>query len=323
MYPKQKTSPGNGIFMSSSSPHISVLLTEVLSAFEGQNLHVFADATLGAGGHSAAILEAHPELERLIGIDQDSAALTIARQRLAAYKDKVQFIAGNFNEAIGQIPSQRKLDGILFDLGVSSMQLNQGEKGFSFMRDGPLDMRMNSEGDFTAEDVVNTYSEQELGRIFRDYGEEKQWRAAARTIVSARAQRPIRTTQELVAVLRPVLFWKKKGVNPLTLIFQALRICVNRELEVLEKTLPKAIDLLATGGRMAVISFHSLEDRIVKNCFRFAASDKHDTSGWGGVFLDKTPTVKILTRKPIEPSSEEIEINPRSRSAKLRVIEKL
>lgn len=308
-----------------SSQHVSVLLHEVLSAFEGRKLHLFADATLGAGGHSAAILEAHPEIEQLIGIDQDPVALDIARKRLAPYKDKVKIIAGNFDEAISQLPLQgiTKLDGILFDLGVSSMQLDLSEKGFSFMRDGPLDMRMNPEEGFTAADLVNTYSEQELGRIFRDYGEERQWRAAAKAIVTARSKQPIRTTHELVAVLRPVLFWKKKGVNPLTLIFQALRICVNRELEVIEKTLPKAIEQLASGGRMAVISFHSLEDRIVKNCFRFAASDKQDTSGWGGVFLDKTPTVKIITRKPIEPTSEEIEINPRSRSAKLRVIEKI
>lgn len=303
-----------------STQHLSVLPTEVLAAFEGLKLHIFVDATLGAGGHSAAILEAHPEIEQLIGIDQDPVAMEIARQRLVPYKAKVKLIAGNFDEAVLQIP---KIDGILFDLGVSSMQLDQPEKGFSFMRDGPLDMRMDPERDLTAANIVNTYSEQELGRIFRDYGEERQWRAAAKAIVAARSQQPISTTHQLVAVLRPVLFWKKKGMNPLTLIFQALRICVNRELEVVEKTLPRAIDQLVSGGRMAVISFHSLEDRIVKNCFRFAASDKQDTSGWGGVFLDKTPTVKIITKKPVEPSLEEVEINPRSRSAKLRVIEKI
>lgn len=302
--------------------HISVLLPEVIHAFAGKQLRVFVDATLGAGGHAAAILETHPEIELFIGIDQDPVALEIARKRLTAFAGCTKFIAGNFEQGTSQLPIG-KVDGFLFDLGVSSMQLDQPEKGFSFMREGPLDMRMNPEGQLTAADIINTYSEKELGQIFRDYGEEKQWRAAARAVVTARSLQPIKTTLELAAVLRPVLFFKKKGINPLTLIFQALRICVNRELEVIEKTIPKAIDLLANEGRLAVISFHSLEDRIVKNCFRFAASDKYDTSGWGGVFLDKTPQVKIITKKPIEPSEQEVEANPRSRSAKLRVVEKI
>lgn len=310
---------------SPTTPHISVLLPEVLAAFKDLRMRVFVDATLGAGGHSAAILEAHPELEMLVGIDQDPTALEIARKRLSPWNDKTILISGNFEDIATDLAARgiSTVDGILMDLGVSSMQLDLAEKGFSFMRNGPLDMRMDPEGSLTAADVINTYSERDLGAIFRDYGEEKQWRTAARAIVAARSQKPILTTHELVAVLKPVFFWKKKGINPLTLIFQALRIYVNHELDVLQKVIPEAIELLVKGGRLGVISFHSLEDRIVKNGFNFAASDKYDTSGIAGVFLDKTPVVKVITKKPIAPSLEEIDINPRSRSAKLRVIEKL
>jgi 16S rRNA (cytosine1402-N4)-methyltransferase len=217
-----------------------------------------------------------------------------------------------------------KADAILLDLGVSSMQIDRAEKGFSFSQDGPLDMRMNPESLLTAEEIVNTAEEGVLGRIFRDYGEEKQWRAAARAIVRAREKGPITTTRQLVEVLSPLIYKKKgKNINPMTLIFQALRIAVNRELDVLEQALPICVDILVPGGRLAVITFHSLEDRIVKNFFRFCASDKYNTSGIGGVFMDKAPTVKVVTRKPIVPTDREVEMNPRSRSAKLRAIEKL
>lgn len=306
--------------------HISVLRNEILQFFSDQPLNLFVDGTLGAGGHSVAILESHPEIKMLIGIDQDPVALGIAGQRLAQWNDKLNLISGNFEDLKKVLHNNgiSKVDGLLFDLGVSSMQLDQPEKGFSFMRQGPLDMRMNPEGEISAADIVNTWSETELGRVFRDYGEEKQWRTAARSIVFAREKKPILTTQDLAEALRP-LFSKarKKDINPLTLVFQGLRICVNRELDVLEKMLPDAIDLLNTGGRLAIISFHSLEDRLVKNAFRFAASDKVDTRGVGGMFLDKDPIVKILTKRPIVPTEEEIRQNPRSRSAKLRVIEKL
>lgn len=313
----------NGFTM--STPHTSVLMSEVLHIFEEQRLRIFVDGTLGAGGHAQAILEAHPELEMLIGFDQDPEALQIARNRLEPWSKKVHFIPRNFSDMPQVLHSLKipKVDGILLDLGVSSMQLDQAERGFSFMREGPLDMRMNPEQKLTAAEVVNEWSQDELGRIFREYGEEKQWRAAARAIVTARNMQPIRTTQELVAVLRPMFSWKKTGINPLTLVFQALRICVNHELEVLENILPKAIDLLVTGGRFAVISFHSLEDRLVKEAFRFAASDKQHTSGLAGLFLNKDPIVKILTKKPISATEDEVERNPRSRSAKLRAVEKL
>jgi 16S rRNA (cytosine1402-N4)-methyltransferase len=311
--------------MATTSPHYSVLLKEIIDFFDQKQIIHFVDGTVGAGGHAQAVLTAHPEIQTYFAFDQDPTALNLTKERLLKWKDKVQFIASNF-ENMDKILREHHVDtvdGILLDLGVSSMQLDQAEKGFSFMREGPLDMRMDPKGDLTAEMIVNTWSEQEIGKVLRDYGEEKQWKQAARTIVRARTEKPITTTKQLADVLMPIFRKPFKSINPLTLIFQGLRICVNRELEVLEKILPLAISRLKPGGILAVISFHSLEDRIVKNIFRFAASDKHNTSGIGGVFLDKTPEVKILTKKPLQAEDEELAENPRSRSAKLRVIEKL
>jgi 16S rRNA (cytosine1402-N4)-methyltransferase len=308
-----------------TSPHDSVLLSEFLHYFEGVRIHTFVDGTLGAGGHSAALLEAHPEIKLLIGFDQDPDALTIAQERLKPWKSKTRFIRANFASMKQhlEIKDIGPIDGILLDLGVSSMQLDRPEKGFSFSKSGPLDMRMDPTNTLTAEEIVNTWSEQELAKIFRDYGEEKQWRTAARAVIRARDTAPLKTTRELVDALYPALQYKaKKGIHPLTLVFQALRLAVNRELEVLEKALPEALSLLAPFGRLAVITFHSLEDRIVKNYFRFSESDKWSTSGIGGMFLDKEPEALILTKKPIGPSEKEILANPRSRSAKLRVIQK-
>ncbi len=309
-----------------SFPHYPVLLTEVIQAFEPVELQVVVDGTLGAGGHAESLLKAHPEIQYYIGIDQDPQALALAAQRLQPWASKVIFKHGNFAQ-FDNVLKELSLpppNAILVDLGVSSMQLDQPIRGFSFMHEGPLDMRMDPTLPLTAADIVNTWSEQELGRIFRDYGEEKQWRVAARTIVQARQDRLFTTTSDLKAVLIPVLArYAKKGIHPLTLVFQGLRICVNRELEVLETFLPKALDILAPKGRLAVISFHSLEDRIVKTQMRLAASDKWETSGLGGLFQDKDPTVKVLTKKPIEAGEEEVQLNPRSRSAKLRVVEKL
>lgn len=305
-------------------PHVSVLFNEVMEAFHEINLEVFVDGTLGAGGHAEGLLKNHPEIKRYIGFDQDPQALEIAKQRLVEWPS-LEVINKNFQHLDAELNKKglTKVDGLLLDLGVSSMQLDQPEKGFSFMRDGPLDMRMDPSNPLTAEVIVNTWTEKEIGQVLRDYGEEKQWRSAARAIVQARLSQPITTTLQLSETLLPILGWKaKKGINPLTLSFQGLRIAVNRELEVLEAVLPKAIERLRPGGRLAVISFHSLEDRIVKNFLRFAADDKYDTSGIGGVFLDKEPTVDLVTRKPITASEEEIKTNPRSRSAKLRVVTK-
>ncbi len=308
-------------------PHASVLLDELLHYFDQRQLRYFVDATLGAGGHSEAFLKAHPEIELLIGIDQDPVARDIAAKRLAPWQERVRIVPGNFSTLethLSQLGID-KVDGIIFDLGVSSMQLDQPEKGFSFMREGPLDMRMDPANPLTAAEIVNTWPEGDLARIFRDYGEEKRWRYAARAIVQARQMQPFTTTLQLGDFLRQTLYIPKhkKGIHPATLIFQALRICVNGELQAIETALPAAIRHLAAGGRLGIISFHSLEDRIVKNLTRFAASDKMDTSGLGGgLFLDKEPEVNMITKKAVVASSEEIEKNPRSRSAKLRVIEK-
>ncbi len=308
-------------------PHHPVLLNEVVQALEPVVLKVMIDGTVGAGGHAQALLESHPEIEHYLGIDQDPQALALAQERLKPWAHKTTFKHGNFRQFdlyLEELGWPRP-DGILLDLGVSSMQLDQAERGFSFMREGPLDMRMNPETELNAATIVNTWSEQELGKIFRDYGEEKHWRLAARLIVQAREQRLLETTKDLSNLLWPVLArYSKKSIHPLTLIFQALRICVNQELEVLEQFLAKAMDCLAPKGRLAIISFHSLEDRMVKTQMRLAASDKWETSGLGGgLFRDKKPTVALMTKKPIEPSEEECQLHPRSRSAKLRVVEKL
>jgi len=306
--------------------HISVLRDQVLSLFEDVPLNTYIDGTLGAGGHAHAILERYPKIESFIGIDQDEDAILIAKKKLECWGDKVIIHRGNFAEIIPQLLEQGiRVDGILLDLGVSSMQLDRAERGFSFMRDGPLDMRMDTSASLTAAEVVNTWSLRDLEKVFRDYGEEKRWRGAARAVVEARKEGPITTTKQLGNVLFPVLHqWKKgKAINPLTLVFQGLRICVNRELEVIEETLPLCIELLRPGGRLAVITFHSLEDRIVKKLFRYSASDKAETSGFGGVFIGKDPLVKDITRKPIVATDEEIALNPRSRSAKMRSVERL
>jgi len=308
-----------------NSPHLSVLKEEILTAFADRKLAVFVDGTLGAGGHSKAILNAHPDIIKLIGIDQDPEAMAIAQGNLKQWQEKINYRRGNFEAVIAEMRQQGvKVDGILLDLGVSSMQLDRPEKGFSFMHEGPLDMRMDPHAELTAEHIVNTWSEGDIARIIRDYGEEKFWKIAARSIVQARAIAPIKTTKQLADILCQVI-WRKKGksIHPATLTFQALRICVNRELEVVENVIPECIELLNPGGRLAVITFHSLEDRIVKNIFRFSADDKYDTSGMAGVFLDKKPQVRLWSRKAIVPTEKEIELNPRSRSAKLRVVEKL
>jgi len=306
-------------------PHISVLVDEILSFFENREILTFLDGTLGAAGHAEAILKAHPEIQRYIGIDQDEISFEIAKKRLKSFEKKIILIKGNFENLDTYLDDLgiEGVDGMLFDLGVSSMQLDLAEKGFSFMRDGPLDMRMDKNSSLTAEEIVNRWSEKEIGHILRDYGEEKQWRRVASFIVQKRKEKPIRTTGELKDLLTPLFSWKKKGINPLTLIFQALRIAVNRELEVLEKMLPKSIERLNKGGRVAMITFHSKEDRPVKQFFQYEASDKMETVGLEGVFRDKNQRVKILTKKAISPSDKEILANPRSRSAHLRVVEKL
>lgn len=302
-------------------PHQSVLLKECLLAFVDLKIETFVDGTLGAGGHAQGILSAHPEIEHFIGIDQDPSALKIAKKRLENFQN-TRFIHGNFSD-LETILQGRSVDGILVDLGVSSMQLDQGERGFSFMRDGPLDMRMNPEEGLSAKDIVNTWDEKPLADLFYQYGEEKQSYKAARAIIEARQKKPFENTLELANLIEKKLKRVRWDIHPATKIFQALRIAVNGELTRLEAFLPQAVKALRPGGRLAVITFHSLEDRIVKQRFAYFASDKESTSGIGGVFLTKIPEGRLVYRKAQIASEEEVEGNPRSRSAKLRVLEKL
>lgn len=308
-------------------PHIPVLLNECLAAFSHLNMKIYVDGTLGAGGHAEAILRAHPEIEHFIGIDQDKDALEIAKNRLTKEFPirKMSFIFGNFSNVASHLKTIgiTSIDGILVDLGVSSMQLDQTERGFSFMRDGPLDMRMNRHVGITAADIVNTWDERDLANLFFRYGEEKQSRRAAYAICKARELKPFETTLELASCIEKSIKKIKWDIHSATKIFQALRIAVNGELDHLENLLPQAVKLLNQGGRLAVITFHSLEDRIVKQSFAYHASDKESTSGIGGMFLSKEPILKLVTRKPQEADETEVRSNPRSRSAKLRVIEKL
>lgn len=284
--------------------HISVLKQPILELFRQIKLNSFIDATLGAAGHSLAMLQDHPELTTLIGFDRDPSALENAK---ALLPNTSILIHSNYRHLKNELEKHNisQVDGILFDIGVSSMQLDQAERGFSFQQEGPLDMRMDSTQTLTAEDVVSSYPEEKLANIIYNYGEERASRRIAKAIVQARRKERIDTTQKLVSVIETVLPRRGK-LHPATKTFQALRIEVNAELESLEQALDQALQLLAPGGILAVISFHSLEDRIVKNFFR--NQDKEQ--------------FRILTKKPLIASSDECRQNPRSRSSKLRAIQK-
>ncbi len=290
--------------------HESILVEAYLSFFSEMKITRFIDGTVGAGGHARALLEAHPEIEHFYGFDRDPEALEIAKEVLKPFEEKVTLIHANsfdFEEHVSE-----PVEGIFLDLGVSSMQLDQAEKGFSLYKEGPLDMRMDPTSHPDAETVVNSYSEKELGEIFREYGEEPRWRAAAKAVVEARRKKRLKTTTDLTEALKSVLRWggrRGKKIHPMTLVFQALRIYVNDELKGLERALPKGVEALAPGGRFGVLTFHSLEDRIVKHTFRRIATEEK--------------SVKVLTKKPLIAEEEEVKRNPRSRSAKLRFIEKL
>ncbi len=290
----------------SRAPHTPVLLNEILEGLSDLDMKEFIDGTLGAGGHAKALLEAHPEICHLYGLDKDKEALELAAQNLQPFGDKIRLIHSGF-ENMGDLFVKNSMDGILLDLGVSSMQLDQASRGFSFQGEGPLDMRMDKSASFSAKTLINSYSEADLGRIFSEYGEERQWRKAAKAVVFARQKRKIETTAELVNILMPVLSpgGGRGRIHPATRIFQALRIEVNDELNVLKKGIESALTLLRKNGRLLVISFHSLEDRIVKYAFRDFVS------------------AKILTKKPKQATLEEMRKNARSRSAKLRILEKI
>lgn len=306
--------------------HVSVLLEECIEALNIKEDGIYVDGTLGGAGHSSHIIKRLSSKGLLIGIDQDKDALAAAKERLSDYEN-VRYVHNNFYN-IAQVLDElqiEKIDGILMDLGVSSYQLDNPERGFSYMADAPLDMRMNRESNFTAFDVVNTYSEDELTRIIRDYGEDKFARRIAKFIIEGRQKKPIETTLELVDIIKAAIPAKarREGPHPAKRTFQAIRIEVNKELEILNKTIEDGIQHLNSGGRMAIITFHSLEDRIVKNKFRELENPCKCPSDFPQCVCGKSPVVKVISRKPIEPSNEEVEGNPRSRSAKLRVAERI
>ena len=306
--------------------HVSVLLNECLEGLNIKENGIYVDGTLGGAGHSSEILKRLSNEGRLIGIDQDTDALKAAKERLKDYSN-VTFVHSNFSNIENVLNNLNidGVDGILMDLGVSSYQLDEGERGFSYMKDAPLDMRMNRENDFSAYNVVNEYSEEDLYRIIRDYGEEKFAKRIASFIVENRQEKNIETTLELVEIIKNAIPAKARteGPHPAKRTFQAIRIEVNSELSILNKTIEDGVEKLNKGGRMAIITFHSLEDRIVKNKFRDLAVSCRCPKEFPVCVCGEKAKVKIISRKAIEPTKEEVEVNPRSRSAKLRVIEKL
>lgn len=311
--------------------HTPVLLAETLDLLNlrtdapacRQARHVI-DCTLGLGGHSLEILKRIGMGGRLMAFEQDENNLKTAQENLKAYEQQITYVHDNFETLTENVQKHdfAPVDAILMDLGLSSPHVDDPERGFSFNKEGPLDMRFDPRQTLTAEKIVNTYSEAELADIFFFYGEEKRARSIARKMVEARKIKPIRTTTELAELIRSSA--KFSGtLNPATLTFQALRIAVNREMEVLEKALDQAVEVLAPGGRLAVISYHSLEDRIVKNKFRHFTRECICPKELPLCQCNFTKRLYLLTKKPIIPSGIEVSANPRSRSAKLRVAEKL
>jgi len=306
--------------------HLSVLQDEVIRFLEPADGKIYLDGTLGGGGHAALILEKAPEA-LLIGIDRDQEALAAAGQRLAAYRERIHLLHGDFAGVAGQLNSLgiTALDGFILDLGVSSHQLDTRERGFSFQQDAPLDMRMDTSSGETAADLVNELPEQELERIIGEYGEERWAKRIASFIVRERTESPITTTFRLVDIIKgavPKAKWDER-IHPATRTFQALRIAVNSELESLELGMRAALDLLKPGGRGVIISFHSLEDRIVKHIFREYAEGCTCPRQLPVCACGKKPRVKVLTSRPVTAAQAETDNNPRARSAKLRAVEKL
>lgn len=305
--------------------HVSVLLNECLDALDIKEDGIYVDCTLGGAGHSLEILKRLSTKGRLIGIDQDTEALKAAKENLKDYNN-VTYVHDNFYniEAILEKLEIGKVDGILMDLGVSSFQLDEAERGFSYMKDAALDMRMDRSKGISAYDVVNNYSEQQIGEVLRNYGEEKFSKRIANFIIDRRVDKPINTTLELVNVIDAAIpaKYKRDGGHPAKRTFQGIRIEVNSELRILNKAIEDGVQMLKSGGRMAIITFHSLEDRIVKVKFK----DLHDPCKCPKQLpmcvCGKTPIVKLISRKPIVAGEEELGINKRSRSAKLRICEK-
>ena len=307
--------------------HISVLLAEVMENLDIKPDGVYVDGTLGGAGHAEEICKRLGEKGRFVGLDQDEEAVGPSRERLAVFEDKVSIVKSNYVHMKQVLDSQgiHKVDGILLDLGVSSHQLDDAGRGFSYREDAPLDMRMDREQPITAKDIVNRYPEAELAGIIYSYGEERYARSIARHIVREREHREIETTGELVDIIRramPAKAQNGKG-HPAKRTFQAIRIECNQELEVLRQALDDMMDLLRDNGRLCIISFHSLEDRIVKNSFRKAENPCTCPPDFPVCPCGKKPRGKVLTKKPILPTEKEMERNSRSKSAKLRVFKRV
>lgn len=305
--------------------HKSVLLHETVDSLRIKPDGIYVDGTLGGGGHALEVAGQLGENGRLIGIDQDADAIAAATERLSSFKDKVTIVRSNYEQIREVLRDLNidKADGIYLDLGVSSYQFDTAERGFSYREDAPLDMRMDDRQETTAADIVNGYEEMELYRIIRDYGEDKFAKNIAKHIVRARQQSEIRTTGELVEIIKAAIPMKVRatGGHPAKRTFQALRIELNRELEVLEASIDTMIDLLSPGGRLSIITFHSLEDRIVKNRFRDSENPCTCPPDFPVCMCGKKSKGTVLTRKPILPTADEIEENKRCKSAKLRVFE--
>ena len=306
--------------------HKSVLLKETIDNLKVKPDGIYVDGTLGGAGHASEVCKLLSATGRLIGIDQDEAAIAAAGKRLEPFQNQVTIIRSNYCDMVPRLAEigVTGVDGILLDLGVSSYQLDNAERGFTYREDVPLDMRMDQRQEMTARDIVNGYSESDLYRIIRDYGEDKFAKNIAKHIVMAREKGPIETTGQLAEIIRqsiPMKFQKMSG-HPAKRTFQAIRIEVNQELTVLSESLDGMIDLLNDGGRLCVITFHSLEDRIVKNIFRKNEHPCTCPPEFPVCVCGKKSKGTVVTRKPILPGEEEMETNPRSKSAKLRVFER-
>ena len=305
--------------------HKSVLLNETIDGLNIKPDGIYVDGTLGGGGHAYEVCRRLGEKGSIVGIDQDAAAIEAASARLKDFGEKVTIVRSNYCDMKSKLHELGidKVDGIVLDLGVSSYQLDTAERGFSYREDAPLDMRMDTRQKMTARDIVNDYTEADLYRVIRDYGEDKFAKNIAKHIVQARAVKPVETTAELSEIIRasiPMKFQKKSG-HPAKRTFQAIRIELNRELDVLRDSLDDMIDLLNPGGRLCIITFHSLEDRIVKSAFRKSENPCTCPPDFPVCVCGKKSKGSIITKKPILPSEEELEYNSRSKSAKLRIFE--
>jgi len=306
--------------------HISVLLNESVDGLEIKKDGIYLDGTMGGGGHSEAILKKLSPKGTLIGIDRDTEALAASRKRLENFKN-VHYVHSNYKDIKNVLDDLEieKIDGAVLDLGVSSYQLDNRERGFSYMEDAPLDMRMNRESEFSAYDVVNTYSEEKLASIFFEYGEERFSRKIASIICDRRKNAPVKTTLELVDIIKAAIpeRFRQKNSHPAKRTFQAIRIEVNGELRDLRNSLDDFFEALKPGGRLCVITFHSLEDRIVKQAFASYATGCTCPPDFPICVCGNKPRGKVISRKPVLPTDEECESNKRSKSAKLRIVEKL